>query len=479
MAKVAKKRLKAASNGSEPQGAGKKRKETESKQAPVTDGIDTSSALGEKRRPKKKKMAAKRKSAADDGAVSSNTEEPGKTVLRKGKKAAKRKATADDGADCSKTDEPGKTALKKRKKTGAAAAKKSEQLPSPEEEENDSDADSFFAQGGQDEEEVDAEGPVDTSAKSEPKKSQSLSLGGEDSFKVFLGNISSSLDEDKVRRKLEACGAIERFDMPKAKEGSPRRHAFVYFKSEAGALAALKLDGCNFHGMDLQVKRAISQKAARQAERQEKDPLTVFVTGLSKDMDSETLKHDFAECGKVEAVRMLKTAEGSFKGTAFVVFVKEAAVKKALAWNGEYYNGNKIIVRRTGGESSDVEKSKGGAKGKGKSKDKGKGTGKNNWNNDHDRTVFCGNVYPDATEQQLWEDFQECGDLQAVRMLKDKGTGFFKGAAFLVFKTQEGALKALEWNGEDYYGRKLTVSKVQTSTAGKGGKGSSGRKYLE
>mmetsp|Transcript_50583 Transcript_50583/g.142512 ORF Transcript_50583/g.142512 Transcript_50583/m.142512 type:complete len:207 (+) Transcript_50583:383-1003(+) len=204
-------------------------------------------------------------------------------------------------------------------------------------------------------------------------------------------------------------------------------------------------------------------------------------------MAEETLRSDFGECGKVEAVRMLKNADGSFKGTAFVVFAAESAVESALAWNGEWYMGDRIIVRRAGGADRGAEKGKGKGRGKGEGRGRGKGEGKGEgkqagkaWNSDHDRTVFVGSVYPDATEEELRSDFARFGEVEKVRMLYDKADGWFKGAAFLVFRSQDSADKSLEWDGHSHRGRSLKVSKLGASGEGKGkGAAKKERKYLD
>eukprot|EP00930_Biecheleria_cincta_P018571 TRINITY_DN14416_c0_g1_i1.p1 TRINITY_DN14416_c0_g1~~TRINITY_DN14416_c0_g1_i1.p1 ORF type:complete len:478 (+),score=125.70 TRINITY_DN14416_c0_g1_i1:58-1491(+) len=459
---------------------GKKKAQRSSPTAAVAPSAACETA-GKERLKKKKKLPRKSEAAddlreeskesgkrkenslvSDKGSAEGTTRKTGKKKLKKNSPPTRLDKGSAEGADR-------KTGKKKQEKKSSPRSDKTnnpenvKKAPISEEEEEEqeaaalSDSDSFF--GGDEE-----SGAGDVVERVPSSAAGAASTPWES--RVFVGNVPASLDETAVKQKFESFGNIVQIDMPTPKEGSCRRHAFVHFQNETAAQSALKLDGCDFHGLQLQVKLA----ASRKDDRQQKDALTVFITGLGADMDAGTLKKDFAECGSVETVRMLRNADGSFKGTAFIVFESAAAVTKALEWNGEYYGANRVIIRRTGKES---EKGKGKSKDKGHGKDKGKKTGTGNWNSDHDRTVFLGSVYPQATEAQLREDFGECGELESVRMVKDKDTGYFKGAAFVVFKTQSGAKRALEWNGHDYYGRTLTVSLAQAKGSGKGktGKG--------
>lgn len=305
-----------------------------------------------------------------------------------------------------------------------------------------------------------------------------------DEFKVFVGDLPWSLSEDAVRAHFAEYGGVERFDMPKNREGLPDGIAFIYYKTKDAMEQALKMDGCSFHGRTIKVRRAVPQKRKGGSEiednttleRQLKDKLTVFVGGLSFDTDMEVLKRDFEECGEIDSIRTLKDDHGGFKGTAFIVFKKDASVQEALKWHDSHYAGRTILVRRAGGKAKgdskgdgkDGSKGKGSGKGKGHGKDKtssksqGKGDGKDReWNHDHDRTIFVGSLPTDTEQHHLLKDFGECGQIEKVRMLTD-ADGWFKGAAFVVFKTSAGSKKALEWDGKEYGDRAIKVSLAQS-----------------
>eukprot|EP00440_Ansanella_granifera_P026849 gb/GFBE01029155.1/.p1 GENE.gb/GFBE01029155.1/~~gb/GFBE01029155.1/.p1 ORF type:complete len:163 (+),score=37.78 gb/GFBE01029155.1/:1-489(+) len=149
--------------------------------------------------------------------------------------------------------------------------------------------------------------------------------------------------------------------------------------------------------------------------------------------------------------------DGSFTGTAFVVYSSEKEVARALKWNGDYYKQRQIVVRPAG------KGSKGEGKGKVSKETKSieASESKQEWNSDHDRTVSIFPLPDNTTERHMKRDFRDCGEIESIRLLKDR-SGQFKGAAFIVFKTVAGAEKAFDWNGKQYGKRTIKVTKVQS-----------------
>merc|ERR1712232_1004981 len=90
----------------------------------------------------------------------------------------------------------------------------------------------------------------------------------------------------------------------------------------------------------------------------------------------------------------------------------------------------------------------------------GKGKEKGNRENE----VFVGGLPFETEEAVLKKDFEECGEVESLRMpLNDEGK--CRGIAFIVFKSKEGVEKALDFDGKEYGGRWL---KVQRAGEGKG-----------
>lgn len=77
------------------------------------------------------------------------------------------------------------------------------------------------------------------------------------------------------------------------------------------------------------------------------------------------------------------------------------------------------------------------------------------------KTVFVGNVLFTATEDELIEHFSStCGQVESVRIIRDKNSGLGKGFAYVAFEDPSCVAKALKLNGSEFEGRKLRISKV-------------------
>ncbi|CAE8643665.1 unnamed protein product [Polarella glacialis] len=91
----------------------------------------------------------------------------------------------------------------------------------------------------------------------------------------------------------------------------------------------------------------------------------VVVAGIPFHVNEKTLRRDFKDCGEILSLRLLMDREtGKSRGIAFISFTEQAAVDKALDFNGEDYAGRSLFVQIAGGAL--------GASG---GKSKGKGTG--------------------------------------------------------------------------------------------------------
>jgi RNA recognition motif-containing protein len=74
-------------------------------------------------------------------------------------------------------------------------------------------------------------------------------------------------------------------------------------------------------------------------------------------------------------------------------------------------------------------------------------------------TLYVGNLDYSATEDDLRRLFTQAGEVQSVRVIKDRDTGRSKGFAFVEMSTQAEAEKAISLlNGFSFHDRPLTVS---------------------
>lgn len=78
--------------------------------------------------------------------------------------------------------------------------------------------------------------------------------------KIYLGNLSKTINEDTLSERFAQFGEISEVLLPldrKSKE--VKGYAFITFKLEASAQAALALDGENVFGQTISVQIAIEK----------------------------------------------------------------------------------------------------------------------------------------------------------------------------------------------------------------------------
>ena len=81
--------------------------------------------------------------------------------------------------------------------------------------------------------------------------------------KIYVGNLSYSLDESALRSAFAEFGEIKDVAFPKDRvTGRPRGFAFITFADTSSAEAALKLDGQELAGRKVVVKFALERKAS-------------------------------------------------------------------------------------------------------------------------------------------------------------------------------------------------------------------------
>ncbi|XP_013771666.1 RNA-binding protein 34-like isoform X1 [Limulus polyphemus] len=179
----------------------------------------------------------------------------------------------------------------------------------------------------------------------------------------------------------------------------------------------------------------------------EKDMRTVFVGNLPITAESKAIKTLFKQFGKIQSVRIrsaipvqpkLPKRVAVIKHTfhpernninAYVVFNSIQSAEEAVSLNGTLFKGYHLRVDRViGGQQHDQK-----------------------------RSIFVGNLPFNAEEEELYSFFSECGDIAGVRIVRDPLSGLGKGFGFILFKTLDSVMLALELNGREFKDRKIRV----------------------
>ncbi|XP_069497489.1 RNA-binding protein 34 [Ambystoma mexicanum] len=191
-------------------------------------------------------------------------------------------------------------------------------------------------------------------------------------------------------------------------------------------------------------------RPVNKAEERLKDKRTVFVGNLPVSFTKQALRALFKGFGTIESVRFrsVARAEPSLNRKvaaiqrqvhpkrktlhAYVVFKEEVAAGRALANNGAQVEGgfNIRVDRASGGKS-----------------------------HDNRRSAFVGNLPYDAEDQVVRDHFAQCGEVVAVRIIRDRETGVGKGFGYVLFAGIDGAQLAMKLDGSELMGRKVRVKR--------------------
>ncbi|KAM9792235.1 RNA-binding protein 34 [Neosynchiropus ocellatus] len=189
----------------------------------------------------------------------------------------------------------------------------------------------------------------------------------------------------------------------------------------------------------------------RRREEAGKSKRTVFVGNLPLSCTKKTLLNLFRSSGPIESVRFrsvvredpkmsLKLATIKRKThpkkqslNAYVVFKDESAVTTAIQRNGtEMEKDFHIRVDRVTAESKQ---------------------------HDHRRSVFVGNLSFEIKECVFRHHFEECGDIEAVRLVRDHNSGLGKGFGYVLFESADSVQLALKLDGSKLEGRPVRVKR--------------------
>ncbi|KAM9857452.1 RNA-binding protein 34 isoform 2-T2 [Aulostomus maculatus] len=188
----------------------------------------------------------------------------------------------------------------------------------------------------------------------------------------------------------------------------------------------------------------------RKEEEAAKDKRTVFVGNLPTSCTQKTLRSLFRDKGSIESIRFRSMVREDLSMSrkvaaikrkahpkkqsinAYVVFKNEEGVTKALERNGEEIEKDFFIrVDRVTGSVS----------------------------HDHKRSVFVGNLPFELNELAFRRHFEECGHVEAVRLVRDQNSGLGKGFGYVLFESADSVQLALQLDGSKLEGRSIRVKR--------------------
>ena len=89
--------------------------------------------------------------------------------------------------------------------------------------------------------------------------------------------------------------------------------------------------------------------------------------------------------------------------------------------------------------------------------------------------IYVGNLSYEVTEEDLQQAFEAFGQVESVRIIKDKYSGQSKGFGFVEMPAKAEAQSAInDLNGKELKGRTLNVNEARPRTESRGGRGGYG-----
>ena len=77
------------------------------------------------------------------------------------------------------------------------------------------------------------------------------------------------------------------------------------------------------------------------------------------------------------------------------------------------------------------------------------------------RTLYIGNLAYTAVEEDLDIAFESFGEIEDIKLMRDRETGRSRGFAFITFETEEEANAAMTMDGKDVAGRSIKVNQAK------------------
>uniref|UniRef100_UPI00398ECFB8 RNA-binding protein 34 n=1 Tax=Pristiophorus japonicus TaxID=55135 RepID=UPI00398ECFB8 len=191
------------------------------------------------------------------------------------------------------------------------------------------------------------------------------------------------------------------------------------------------------------------KSAPNPALERTKNRRTLFVGNLPWECSKQMITAVFKEFGPIESVRFRSVARADTSISrrlatiqrkvhpkrnnmnAYVVFEQDGDAARALSRNGcEIQTGFHIRVDLA--NKSNIH--------------------------DHRRSVFLGNLSYEIGEEEVRGHFCECGEIESVRIVRDRDSGMGKGFGYVLFQSTDAVTLAMELNNSELKGRRVRVS---------------------
>lgn len=192
-----------------------------------------------------------------------------------------------------------------------------------------------------------------------------------------------------------------------------------------------------------------NQQSFQASEESERE---VYVSNVPFDADEEDFRRVFGDCGEIEEITIPTIyTSGRPKGFAFVRFADQKGRDEALTLNQTNMLNRTIGVRINKGRAIKTS------------------------NRDYNRTrhdglsekpercttIFVGNLPWDTTEDDLQEQFEDCGKITSARIVKQTYTGRSRGFGYVEFQDEASVDTAVQ-QARTLGGRELRIDYAES-----------------
>uniref|UniRef100_A0A6M2DU36 Putative apoptosis-promoting rna-binding protein tia-1/tiar rrm superfamily n=1 Tax=Xenopsylla cheopis TaxID=163159 RepID=A0A6M2DU36_XENCH len=251
---------------------------------------------------------------------------------------------------------------------------------------------------------------------------------------LYVGNLDTSVSEDLLCALFTQIGTVKGCKIIREPGNDP--YAFVEFTNHQSAATALAAMNKRLF-LDKEMKVNWATSPGNQPKTDTSSHHHIFVGDLSPEIETQTLREAFAPFGEISNCRIVRDPQTlKSKGYAFVSFVKKAEAENAIAaMNGQWLGSRSIrtnwSTRKPPPPRQDTRPSR---IGKAPTFDE-----VYSQSSPTNCTVYCGGFSNNAISEELMQKtFSQFGQIQDIRVFKDKGY------AFVRFTTKEAATHAIE-----------------------------------
>lgn len=207
--------------------------------------------------------------------------------------------------------------------------------------------------------------------------------------------------------------------------------------------------------------------AVRRAAEADPASRKLFVHGLGWGAGPEDLRSAFSRFGELEDCRVISDKQsGRSKGYGFVLFRSRSSALRALRRPQLQIGGRLAFCHlAASGPAPPASQSQNPSSNANTNSNSNSGTtsnasGSSAQPDNMPRKIFVGNVHADVDVDRLYEYFAQFGEIEEGPLGFDKSTGKPKGFALFVYKSVDGARRALEDPVRNFDGKMLNVQKA-------------------